>query len=127
MKTKMAVVLLVLLSSAFFAAAQGAEMVTVAVPFPFYVGSKLLPAGSYRIQATDNLREVAIRSVDGKNAAFGEVITQISSSMEDKSSVVFDVKGNDHYLSEIYMQEEDGFLVMGAKGAHTHLRIKGQK
>ena len=127
MKRRMAVVLVVFFSTALFASAQVAETLIVDVPFPFYVGSKQLPAGSYRIQATNNLEEITVSSINGNQSAYGGVITQISSAVEDKSSVVFDVTGNDHYLSEVYMQGENGYLIKATPSKHTHVRVKGRK
>ncbi len=125
MSTKIAVVLLVLVSTAFFAVAQVHNPVVAAVPFPFYVGSKLLPAGSYKIQTTGDM--VTVADDNGKDSALAQVITRISSSTEDQDSVVFDVAGNDHYLSEIYIQGEDGYLIKSSAEKHTHIRIKGKK
>ncbi len=127
MKTRMAAVLLVLLSTAFFAMAQNPTSLIVSVPFPFYVTGKLLPAGSYRIEPSANLGEITVSSSEGKGGAMAAVITRLSSSSEDKDSVVFDVTGNDHYLSEIYIQGEDGFLVKGSSEKHTHMRVKAKK
>ena len=130
MKTKMALALLILVSTAFFAAAQTQvpTALNITTAFPFYVGSTVLPAGSYVIKASgaeDNL--ITITSTDGKNSYKVEASTRISASAEDKDSVVFDVAGNDHYLSEVYLQGGDGYLIPGSTVKHTHLRIKTKK
>jgi hypothetical protein len=44
-----------------------------------------------------------------------------------EGSAVFDVIGNDHYLSEIYVPRLDGFCFKGASAQHTHLIIKSKK
>ncbi len=127
MKKRMAVIVLVLISTAFFAMAQVSNALVVTVPFPFYVSGKLLPAGSYKIHANATLNELTVANDNGKDNAMAGVITRISTTTEDNSSVVFDVAGNDHYLSEIYIQGEDGFLIKGYGEKHTHMRVKSKK
>ncbi len=127
MKRRMAAVLVVLISTAFFAVAQVADTLVATVPFPFYVSGKLLPAGPYMFQATGNLLEITVSNQKTKDRAVASVITRISSSPEDRDSVVFDVAGNDHHLSEIYIQGEDGFLIKALSEKHTHTRVKAKK
>ena len=127
MKTRIAAVLLVLFSTAFLAVAQNPATLVLAVPFPFYVSGKLLPAGSYRIQASANQNEITVSNGNGKESVMAIVTTRLSSSSEDKDSAVFDVSGNDHYLSEIYVQGEDGYLIKGSGERHTHMRVKTKK
>jgi hypothetical protein len=127
MRTKIAVVFLILVSTAFFAVAQTANQLNFAASFPFYVGGKLMPAGSYQIRTGSNLNELIVSSADGKQSSMIGVITRISASGEDRDSVVFDVVGNDHYLSEIYIQGEDGFMVKSTSERHTHTRVQSKK
>ena len=129
MKTKMALTLLIWVSTAFFAPAQtqvfsGLNFTTT---FPFYVGSTVLPAGSYIIKATGADNKLTLTSTNGKRSYEVEASTRISASAEDKDSVVFDVAVNDHYLSEVYIQGGDGYLIPGSNVKHTHLRIKTKK
>ncbi len=127
MKTKKVVVLLLAASTSFFAVAQVSAPLEVAVPFPFYVGNKMLPAGSYKIQTNADLLLVTVSSDNGKDNATAVLITQISTSAEDRNSVVFDVVGNTHYLSEIYLQGEEGLQVKASAESHSHVRIKGKQ
>jgi hypothetical protein len=128
MKMKMVVALLVLASTSYFARAQTAGGLAVTVPFPFYVGSTLLPAGPYKILASGDLNQIINVSNDnGKDGARTEVVTRISASPEDRDSLVFDVAGNDHYLSEIYLQGEDGYQIKGSTAKHTHMRLKAKR
>ena len=124
MRIRIAVALMVLASIACFAAAQVADTVVADVPFAFHVGKILLPAGTYTLQASSNLMEITVR---GKTSAVAPVITRISTTKEDSSSLVFDVVGNDHILSEIYIAGEDGFLVSTTTEKHTHYRVKVKK
>jgi hypothetical protein len=130
MRTKMVLALLILVSTAFLAAAQTqvSNTLNITTAFPFYVGSTVLPKGSYVIKASgaeDTL--ITITSTDGKNKYEVEASTRISATPEDKDSVVFDVAGNDHYLSEVYIQGGDGYLIPGSTVKHTHARIKAKK
>ncbi len=127
MKKRIAVIVLVLASASFFAMAQATNALVVTVPFPFYVSGKLLPAGSYKIHASATLNEITVANDNGKDNALAAVLTRISTTTEDNTSVVFDVAGSDHYLSEIYIQGEDGFLIKGYAEKHTHMRVKGKR
>jgi hypothetical protein len=127
---KIALALMILASTAFFVAAQTQvpAVVNITTTYPFFVGSTVLHAGSYVIKASgadDN--RIIITSKDGKNRYEVQASTRISAGAEDKDSVVFDVAGNDHYLSEVYLQGGDGYLIPGAEVKHTHLRVKAQK
>ena len=127
MKKYLAAVLLVLVSTAAFAAAQEASAVTANVPFAFLVGTKSFPAGMYEFTASDNLGEIKVLNLKGRDAAIAPVITRLSPKSEDEAAVVFDVAGADHYLSEIYVPGLDGFLVKGSPSKHTHVTVKGGK
>jgi hypothetical protein len=129
MKTKMASALLILVSTAFFAAAQPqvSPVLNITTTFSFYVGPTVLPAGSYVIKAVGAEDKLTITSTDGKNRYEVEASTRISASTEDKDSVVFDVAGDDHYLSEVYLQGGAGYLIPGSTVKHTHMRVKAKK
>ena len=128
MKKYLAVVLLVLVSTATFAAAQVSPTSVIAdVPFAFFVGTKSFPAGSYQFKASENLGEITVSEMKGTGSAFAAVMTRLSPRSETNASVVFDVAGTDHYLSEIYIPGIDGFQVKGAPGKHTHMSVKGRK
>ncbi len=132
MKTKMTLVLLVLASTVLFAAAQTQTQPTSALnittTFSFYVADQVLPPGSYVIKASGTGgNNITVTSSNGRNKYDVEASTRISASAEDRDSVVFDVAGNDHYLSEVYLQGEDGYLIPGSTVKHTHLRIKSKK
>jgi hypothetical protein len=127
MKKYLVAVLLVLVSTATFAAAQMASAVTARVPFAFMVGSKSFPAGKYEFTATENLGEIMVANMNDKGEAIAPVITRLSPKSEDETAVVFDVAGANHYLSEIFMPGLDGFLVKGAPSQHTRVTVKGGK
>ncbi len=127
MKTGVAAVFLVLVSTACLAVAQAPTALDFTTTFPFYVGSKLMPAGSYKASTSANLEEIRISSTDGKQTALAPVTTRLSPRPTNTDSVVFDVVDKDHYLSEIYIAGEDGYLVRSTPGKHTHATVKGKK
>jgi len=128
MKKYLAVVLLVLVSTATFAAAQVSPTSVIAdVPFAFFVGTKSFPAGMYQFKPSDSLGEITVNEMKGTGSALAAVTTRLSPRSETDAMVVFDVAGTNHYLSEIYVPGLDGFQVKGAPGKHTHMSVKGKK
>jgi len=127
MKKYISAVLLVLLSTATFAAAQMTASVYADIPFQFFVGNKAFQAGSYQFTANSNLDEMTVASTKGKDTILAPVITRLSPRSESEAAVVFDVAGGNHYLAEIYMPGIDGFQVQGAAVKHTHVSVKGRK
>jgi hypothetical protein len=124
MKRKAIAVLFLVAATAVFAAAQSVNSITAEVPFQFYVGSKLLPAGVYKISATANLGEISVRDKAGKESALAPVVTRLSPRSDKESNIIFDKTGENHYLTEIYIQGMDGFQIQGTKEAHTHTNVK---
>lgn len=102
---------------------QGTELkVTGKIPFPFTVGRTALPAGQY-----DFVRETGepvIRVLAGrKEVAVVPILTRLAGSMHttpQDSHLVFDVAGNVHTLSEIWIPEDDGYMLASTKGEHQH-------
>ncbi len=127
MKKYLAAVLLLLVTTTPFAAAQLTEAVIADVPFAFLIGTKSFPAGTYAFRPNDNLNEITVQSTKGKDSGVAAVITQLDPKSANEAAVVFDVAGANHYLSEVYIPGIDGFLVHGAPGKHTHLSVKGKK
>ncbi len=127
MRKSVATVVLVLISSTLFAAPQASAInVTVDIPFQFFVGTKSLPAGTYKFSANANLSTINVTSTDGKEKAMSAVLTRLSAKPDTEATAVFDVIGNDHYLSEFYPSGLDGFCFKGAAANHTHLIIKSK-
>lgn len=84
--------------------ADGANM-TFTTAFPFYAGNAKMPAGSYRISATDILDdELQIQSLDGKYAAFVDFIPTQSEQPHKRSDVTFHRYGDTDYLNRIWIQ-----------------------
>jgi hypothetical protein len=100
--------------------------VTADVPFSFIVSGKTLPAGTYQIKAIGNQQQITVTSSDKKTSAIALVSTRLAPRSGSASTLVFDVAGAEHYLSEIHVPGADGFQVGGAKGTHTHAIVTGK-
>jgi hypothetical protein len=98
------------------------------VPFAFVAGNATLPAGSYEIGITDPTTNILeIRNQDTSKTWLVPYVTRLSARGDEKSLLVFDVQGNNKYLSELFAPPEDGFSIEGARGMHTHETVGVQR
>jgi hypothetical protein len=99
------------------------------IDFPFTVEGKVLPAGEYEF--VRNELATAFRVSDGgKNGAVALVLTRLAGAMHttpQDAHLVFDVVGDTHFLSEIWVPGEDGYLMLATKGKHEHKVIDVQR
>ena len=98
------------------------------IPFPFTVEGKVLAPGEYTLARNDMGSEFAVTGT-GKNLALAPILTRINGVMDktqQHTHLVFDVVGDTHLLSEIWIPGEDGYLMLVTKGAHTHKVIHAQ-
>jgi hypothetical protein len=97
------------------------------VPFEFMVGSAKLPAGHYQIEPSTNEDVLIVRNTGTGKEIVADYITRIASREDGQSTLVFDVLGGQHILSEIHMAGSDGYLLAAAaKKPHTHVQVKGK-
>jgi hypothetical protein len=92
------------------------------IDFPFTVGSKVLPAGEYEF-ALDNSAEVFRVTGGGKNLTLASILTRTAGAMHttpQDAHIVFDVVGDTHFLSEIWLPGADGYVLATTKGKHEH-------
>ena len=105
------------------------EITIANIPFSFIAEGKTYPAGSY--QFIENTAESAV-TIKGmppnKEMGLALIATRLAGRSTTASDVdiVFDVAGNDHYLSEIHLPHVDGFYFKSARAKHTHVTIKGK-
>ncbi len=94
------------------------------IPFDFMVGDKTYPAGEYRfVHQPRAVPALQIQSIDGKLHSGLTVVTRLARQHESdapKASFVFDTVGEKHYLSEIWMPGQDGYLLRAATDDHKH-------
>ena len=93
--------------------------------FPFFVGAKECPAGAYTVQIEAG--KVMLRSADPKGAsAVSLVITRLGRHDKDTDAeFVFDKVANKVLLSEVWLPNEDGYLILSTPGAHEHRVVGG--
>jgi len=105
-----------------------AMITTTEIPFSFIADGKTYPAGIYRFSINDPETIFAINGVKQTTASgVALVATRLGTRTVDTVNLVFDVVGNDHYLSEIHVPNQDGFYFKSATGKHTHVTVKGAK
>ncbi len=110
----------------------GQLTITAKVDFPFTVEGKVLPAGDYQFvpEGTGEMVAFSVRSA-GKTVALAHVMTRLARDMHTTPAdahLVFDVVGDSHLLSEIWLAgTEDGCLVLATKGPHKHKVINVQR
>jgi hypothetical protein len=100
------------------------------IPFPFVVEKTTLPAGEYDFVVANNLESIRVVSVKSGPSAEALVITALGGEIHttpNDSHIVFDVVGNTHFFSELWIPGMDGFLVHATKGKHTHKTITTPK
>ncbi len=94
------------------------------IPFQFTAGKKVLPAGNYEVVPDVGAGLVRISSSDNK-AAVAEVVvvTRLAAAIHSTATdahLVFDKVGDTYILSEVWLPNEDGFLVHTTAGRHQH-------
>jgi hypothetical protein len=108
--------------------ASAAEIVSVDVPFSFFVHDEEMPAGHYEIRTQgDEETALLIESTTAGKMAAVQVITRLADNGSKESTVVFDKVEGKRYLSEVHIPATDGFLVGIAKGRETHEVLTGEK
>lgn len=98
------------------------------VDFPFMVGNKTLPAGTYDF-IRDDAAQVFRVTDNGKNEAMAQIETRLATlrpGMTDGAYVVFDKIGEKNILSEIWIPGEDGYAITITKGKHEHRIVKAK-
>ena len=105
-----------------FAYGQGSTLVTAKIPFAFSAGGKSLPAGQYDFLRDSNASVITVSGVKGANAMV-PVITRMAAGIHTTprdAHVVFDVVGDARTLSEVWVSNDDGYMLYVTKGQHKH-------
>ena len=102
--------------------AQQQHKIVADIPNAFTVAGTQLPAGSYEFELPGDLhKSIVVRSLDGKHAATGMIITGIAAGRDSQQPrLVFDVFGGTYILAEVWMPGHDGFLIAGFKNDSEH-------
>ncbi len=107
-------------------AATGAG-ISADIPFQFTAGGKSMPAGEYE----GDLRQDggAIRLINTKtgDSVVLMVQTAIAAQPGSASCLVFDTLGDDHYLSELHLEGQEGYMFKGVSVPHTHTTLRASR
>ncbi len=118
---------LVLLGTVGGGAVYAQDVSIVNIPFQFTVNHKVMMPGRYDVTVTD--ATVISLTPEKGQAVFVPTITRLA--QHDKpmadAEFVFDIVGGQHYLSEVWLPTEDGYLVTDTKQPHQHHIVKGKK
>ena len=100
---------------------------TAKIDFPFVAGAKQLAAGAYEFEVDNG--KVVVRSNDPKGATVAMiVITRLGRHDNDTDTeLVFDKVSDKLVLSEIWLGNDDGYLVASTPGNHEHRVLGGSK
>ena len=80
---------------------------TFSVPFSFNVGSKVLPAGEYKITADNQV--IRVQKTDGQaNAIALSQRTRAAKQVVSDSKLTFRRYGNEYYLSQVWLPDNLG-------------------
>jgi hypothetical protein len=100
-----------------------AQRITTTIEFPFVAGGKDMPAGKYTLEVTPSFTVILKGPTD---TVLLPVITSLGRHDRDADpEVVFDKVDGKVLLSEIWMPDKDGLLVLATKGPHEHAVLGG--
>ena len=92
------------------------------IPFQFTAQGKVLPAGSYDI-VREPAKELIRFSGAAKGASvFVPIVTRLAKGVHtvENAHIVFDKVGDTHFLSELWIPGQDGYLLHSTKAKHEH-------
>jgi len=89
------------------------------IPFEFYAGDKVMPAGKYEIVRND---AGPVSLIGPKNArVLMSVLTYLGRHDSDaEPELIFDKIHGQMHLSEVWFPGLDGYLLLGTKEQHEH-------
>ena len=87
--------------------AQGAQKITVQVPFGFHAGPSMLPAGEYSVDTEAAPGIVRLRSADSKSAAMIQTNAVQSHTYSSSGKLVFHRYGDEYFLSQVWQPGSD--------------------
>ncbi len=110
-------------------AQRAVNAISSSISFEFTVGDETLPPGTYLVtRHVTGLGDLEIRSLSGDRTVTVPVITRLAKASPAKqaphASLVFDKVGDRKFLSEVWMANEDGYLVQATREQHEHVLVK---
>lgn len=117
---------LALLACASVAHAQ--SEVKVDVPFAFKAGGTSFEPGQYTLRTNDVDMTVELTPARGRAyPLLAETRLGGTGLPPTEGRLVFDKVGDQHYLAEVWVPNEDGYLLLVTKGGHSHVHVKFSK
>jgi hypothetical protein len=117
--------LTLVLAIALSGAAAYAQAVKADVGFSFVAGGKVMPAGKYEIEVTAQTGPVMLTGPDHTRVML-PVITMLGRHDKDiDPELVFDKVGTKLELSEVWLPNQDGYLLLATKARHEHAVVGG--
>ena len=79
------------------------------IPFEFIVGDKTLPAGEYTIVRVNPASNPAVLQLRSKDGSAGALVTMmpVIAKASDRAHLVFHCYGNQHFLSQSWIDGEN--------------------
>jgi len=107
------------------AVAYGQESVSASIPFKFMAAGKTHDPGEYLLRVSTDHQSWTLAAAKG-GSTVAVVVTRLAAGGTPGSGdrLVFDNVGDTYYLSEVWPQVEDGYLLHVTKERHTHHVVK---
>jgi hypothetical protein len=107
--------------------AQNAKAARANIEFAFVAAGTEMPAGTYEFEVVSG--QVVLRSQSGKlNPIMMPVITRLGRHDNDTDpELIFDKVGGKFLLSELWLPDLDGFLVLNTPVDHEHRVLGGSR
>jgi hypothetical protein len=105
--------------------ASAQDILEANVPFAFTATGKVHPAGKYEFRVINDDATIELIGA-AKSGGFVSVMTRMAEpavAITD-GRIVFDKVGDAYILSEMWLPEQDGFMLHAEKARHTHHAVK---
>jgi hypothetical protein len=102
----------------------------VTVDFEFVAHGTTLPAGTYVLRLSPDMTHFTLTQTDAEAPRAGislETKTRLAAMAPPpgETHLVFEKEGDAYVLAEIWLPDEDGWLVYPTTGQHTRRTVKG--
>jgi len=108
--------------------ASAQDILEANIPFAFMSSGKVHDAGRYEFRVIDDGQMLEFTGPAGAGG-FVEVMTRLALPATDLADgqLLFDKVGDTYYLSQMWIPEQEGFLIHEAAEQHTHHVVKLDK
>jgi hypothetical protein len=108
--------------------ASAQDILEANIPFTFTASGTTHDAGKYEFRVIDDDQTLEFTG-PARTGGFIQVMTRLAAPEPfiPDGRFVFDRVGDTYFLSEMWLPEQEGFLVHAAKERHTHHVVKLQK